>query len=353
MAVKRLSLHFESGRRTVTSGLLAKIDRQSRSHIRNFHATSRRPFVNDCLTHSHTLICGLHDITGLPWAATIPLTALLTRALILFPFEYYSRKITFQRINLVPSLVDATITAQQTLAQEHPGKSLMEKNKIVAADVERTYQRLVKKYGLQGWKAYLRFIRWPVWLVVMETLNVMAGAEVGLLGWYNKSQLGASAIAAIPVEDSFLAEGMLWFPNLQLPDPSLILPFMLCATLLTSASIFPVGVQKQSTAPPTEAGVVFRVESRFYDSGMSKIHKILALVAAPATLQLPSALTLYWICSGLCSMGSKALLIKLMPIKRENSPAKRRPASEKQQFRGPTMHDLRDADKKQKKKQKK
>ena len=48
---------------------------------RKFSASTRRPFLDECLLGTHTLISGVHNMTGLPWAATIPLTAFLARAL--------------------------------------------------------------------------------------------------------------------------------------------------------------------------------------------------------------------------------------------------------------------------------
>ena len=57
-------------------------------NARRFTATPRRLFLDECLVQTHTFINGIHDMTGLPWAATIPLTALLVRVAMI-PVDTY------------------------------------------------------------------------------------------------------------------------------------------------------------------------------------------------------------------------------------------------------------------------
>ena len=59
-------------------------------NARTFSATQRRPFLDECLVQTHSLIVGIHDITGLLWAATIPLVAFLVRLIIVFPTHFYA-----------------------------------------------------------------------------------------------------------------------------------------------------------------------------------------------------------------------------------------------------------------------
>ena len=70
---------------------------------RNFTASTRRPFLDECLLGTHTLISGVHNMTGLPLAATIPLIAFLVRALTMLPTEKYypptGKQLSKQRMN--------------------------------------------------------------------------------------------------------------------------------------------------------------------------------------------------------------------------------------------------------------
>jgi len=149
-----------------------------------------------------------------------------------------------------------------------------------------------------------------------------------------------------------VAEGMLWFPNLLLPDPSLFLPFMLSATLYTSASFCILYRMNAYSNQSVEVAVAVRVDNKAYGLRMSRSKKVLALAAGPATLQFPSVMSLYWISSGLCFVGSKFLFRRWMPWEEAAAPTKQTPTSEKQQFRGPTMQDLRNQEQKKKQKQK-
>lgn len=91
MATIHVSTTFTPARRIYALGLRFGLRQASRVNVRGFHATSHRCFIDECLVQTHAFINGLHNLTGLPWAASIPLTAYLTRALVIFPFDCYSR----------------------------------------------------------------------------------------------------------------------------------------------------------------------------------------------------------------------------------------------------------------------
>lgn len=359
MAMRHLSLTSAPARRSYPLGMKVGLSHAFRYNIRGFHATSRRCFVDECLVQTHTLINGVHNLSELPWAASLPLTALLTGALVIFPFQCYSRKITTNLQRLAPSLEEAVRVAQVKATKANPGRTAREKESIIYADSRRAVRVFRRQHGLQTWKNYLIFMRLPIWLVVMETLRRMTGTEQGMLGLVWKSitrghspDLGTSDAAVIPVESSFVAEGMLWFPNLLLPDPSLLLPFMLSATLLTSAYYFPLVLRGISSDQILEHRIIVPFNQKAYGIGTRRLQQVLALAAGPATIQFPSAMTLYWISSGLCAIGSKQLLIWWMPMNNIAAPAKRTHPSAKQRFRGPTMQDLRAQNNKKKPKPK-
>ena len=67
---------------------------------RKFTVTTRRPFLPECLSQTHTLISGLHGMTGLPWVATIPLFAFLVRTVIHLPLGAYCYKLEVKRLKL-------------------------------------------------------------------------------------------------------------------------------------------------------------------------------------------------------------------------------------------------------------
>ena len=66
-----------------------KFNQLTPSNTRKFSTTPRPQFLDECLMQTHSLITGIHDITGLPWAASTPLAALLIRVTIRLPTEAY------------------------------------------------------------------------------------------------------------------------------------------------------------------------------------------------------------------------------------------------------------------------
>ncbi len=366
MATRHFSLTSKLARPIHPRGL--GIYQISIYNVRSFHATSRCCFVEECLVQTHTLINGLHNLTGLPWAASIPLTALLTRALVILPIQRYSYTINMRQLRLQPSMEEAVSAAQATLS-----KTARDKEDITLATLARVVrQKFRKEHGIQRWKRHLSIIQFPIWFVVMETLGRMAGTEHGMLGLVWRSitggrspDLGTSDAAAIPIESSFVAEGMLWFPNLLLPDPSLLLPFMLSATLVTSANLFSQRVSSPASTRPREVVLSLPIRRKAYGLRLSRLRKLLALAAGPATLQFPSAMTLYWISSALCSIisllissflktfDSKYIYLSSMPSADPIARNRRTLPSAKQRFRGPTMQDLRNQNNKRTQKPKK
>ena len=90
---------------------------------RKFTATTRRPFFDVCLTPTHTLICGIHDVSGLPWAATIPMVAFLVRIAILWPLSVYVKRLIIKQLKLYTRLQESSIALAKQTRQEHGDKS--------------------------------------------------------------------------------------------------------------------------------------------------------------------------------------------------------------------------------------
>ena len=306
------------------------------SSIRYFHASPRRQFVDECLIQTHALLCGLHNITGLPWAASIPLTAFLIQGVVLLPLDMYGLALFKKAELLRPKLDELRPTIEKEVARAHMGRSALEKQRIVEMAVDYHLRIMAKQRGVQRWKSYLIFIRVPIWLVVMETLRRSAGVEDGILGLIGKSLTGRQCVIpdvpivdVIPVEHAFKYEGMLWFPDLLLPDPALILPFLLSGVLFFSRGTisFANPIRPHS---PSSWGRNIRIQ---------RASMMLALAAGPATLQFPTAMLLYACSYGTCSVIVKYTMRWLKPF--AFTETKNPSDTKKQQYRGPTMGDVR------------
>lgn len=323
-------------------------------NAREFTATPRRPFLDECLVQTHTLISGIHDVTGLPWAASIPLTAILVRIVILTPISAYSRGLREKSWKLFSRFEESRIATEKKIKQEHGNKSLSELQKINDAAVGPMRRRLMKQQRALAGRSYINSINIPIWFAVMETIRRMTGAEDGMLSLTGKSLAlrekqnpGPGTVdELIPTEPSLATEGMLWFDDLTIPDPSLILPFALSGIMFVMYSSRR-GTSDFRSAPGSPIKHAYQAFS--LSERKRRILKVGALVAGPATLMFPSAMLLYWISSSLAAVIVGSLSRKwVIWVRKAPGEDKVKPKSKSkmQEFRGPTMKDLRSQKKK-------
>jgi mitochondrial inner membrane protein COX18 len=285
------------------------------------------------LASTHILLTGLHSITHLPWAYTIPLSALLLRLSLTLPLTIYTRLVIQQRLTLQPLLQawSHQIRRHNMAKSGHMGPAIVYRD--TQADMREKRSQIYGRWGCRLWKNYLPVIQLPIWLLMLETLRGMAGTRKGLLGLMLPTELigkvdeldaapelaalgmseagivGAELIgeksvveAVVAVEPSLATEGMLWFPDLMAADPMLWLPFMLSGTMFLNI------YSGQQRGIPGVAMTQGRIR-------WMRALGVVALAAGPLTLQMPTAMLLYWVSSGLLGYGQNLLIDHYMPIK--------------------------------------
>ncbi|KAM3072561.1 hypothetical protein ACMFMG_009354 [Clarireedia jacksonii] len=267
---------------------------------------------------THAILEGLHSVTGLPWAYTLPLAALAIRTTFVLPLSIYARRATQKQMELRPLLLAWRPIYMREALKElgNAGEKVVVRH--MAAKMQRKQKEIYAKFNCGQWKHFLGFVQLPVWLVAVETIRSMCGVHEGLLGWI-ASLFTFSAINGVGVEaaaessqnmgsllfePSFATGGALWFPNLLVPDPMLLLPFMLSGSILLNLS----GTGSQSQ-------IAWRRR-------LANSMKVVALAIIPLTLQMPSAMLVYWTSSSLLAYGQSKLLDVVMPIKPPVVPCK-------------------------------
>jgi inner membrane protein COX18 len=236
----------------------------------------------------------------------------------------------------------------------HRGPAVVERN--VARAMAKKKREIYARWGCQGWRFFLPVLQLPIWLVMIESIRGMCGTHKGLLGlvtdWSSSSsegmpaaQVSASSAAvanaevvpdnlatggvleaaaeagatsldianeasAVPIEHSMANEGILWFTDLTAPDPMLVLPFMLSATMFLN--IF-------SKEGSLDVPYLARSKSA---QRWTRILGMVALAAGPLTLQVPSGMLVYWVSSALLGYGQFVLLRRFMPLKPPPKPCK-------------------------------
>ena len=171
-----------------------------------------------------------------------------------------------------------------------------------------TLPEIRSRLGAPSWKGWAGWAGIPIWLGMTETIGRMCGSEGNLLTFYFKrekgdvaAEVGDSALAL--VDPSLAAEGALWFSDLTVMDPYLILPIIYSATLVANVN-HAIKHDKRSAAP-----------SMNWDA-----FRPLVVVFGIATSFMPSALLLYWISSSACALVYKLSLQTIFPGKGSNRP---------------------------------
>lgn len=203
--------------------------------------------------------------------------------------------------------------------------------RLLAADVRAKRRALHAAFGIRLWPLLLpALVQLPLWLCITETLRKMCGTRDGLLGLLTKPVTGALADddagsevaggdaptaladAVVPVEPTLALEGALWFPDLLVPDPLLILPFALSAAMFVNITYQERQRARQNVDTPKS---VVR---------MTRALKLVALAVGPLLLDMPAALLVYWLASTAMVLGENVLLDRVMPRSVNVRPCKRK-----------------------------
>ncbi|KAL2759731.1 hypothetical protein ACRALDRAFT_2062354, partial [Sodiomyces alcalophilus JCM 7366] len=234
-----------------------------------------------------------HATTGLPWYLTIPLFALGVNLTVRLPLQIYSRKIILGRSQLQPFL--GSWTEFHKIRRQDRGAR--------AVHTMKSHRRIFKDRGLQIWKAWAPTLSIVPWLLVTDATRRMTGAGGGLIslisGRYIQDQQSKGPDAPSQVDMSSFLEpsmttgGALWFPDLTLPDPYVILPMVWAATLFKTIS-----------HTSTQWAMRLRRGALLVSIGMPMI-----------AMNLPAGMLLYVVSSSLWAQLNGWILNRYMPYK--------------------------------------
>ncbi|KAJ9306088.1 hypothetical protein DTO217A2_4388 [Paecilomyces variotii] len=212
---------------------------------RSFHPTRPSPFINEALDISSSFLHGIHDVTGLPWAASIPLTAFIVRMTVALPLQIYTRIHARRNRDLSPLLLSWRKVYQDQIMEKarQEGRPLLpfEADQKLNEEMSKRQKSLRKRWKAARFHGMATFLQIPIWLSLMESLRAMCGNNNGLVPWVLSLMESESADPSqyhhLNIEQSLASEGALWFPDLLAGDTTGILPLMLAATIWTNVSI--------------------------------------------------------------------------------------------------------------------
>jgi inner membrane protein COX18 len=283
----------------LASRLLRQQGRQCppRQPIRAFHATApRKDGLSILLYLPHELLHFVHTSCHLPWYVALPTTAFLVRALVVTTAGSFVRSSMARYTALVPLRQATQFQVQKQIMKRRDFKHPKEARKAFAAAFKARIKALDRRWDTNpyhqiGWSIG----QLPIFLVMAETVRRMCAARDGMLAMAMKG-LGmgtditetkyAADIDSNPWFESSLAnEGMLWFPDLLLPDPTGTLPFILSGLVFTNIWI--------SKSAPGNSAVTEGRLSKYMKRGMLGFALMLGFLCQ----HVPASMLLYWVSS--------------------------------------------------------
>jgi inner membrane protein COX18 len=273
---------------------------------RSFHVSPQPQFIEVAIGTAHGFFEGIHSATGLPWAYAIPLAALAIRTAVVLPLSIYVRRVNQKQVALYPLVQSWQYQLRkETMAEVgHLGPTVAHRKLLQKTRAKRN--EIYKRWNCGLWQNWMPLLQLPIFLTAVEALREMCGARVGLLGIISRTstnELGKTGM--LSMELSLATEGMLWFPNLILPDPQLVLPFILSGAMFLS-----IGKMRK--------GGVQTAFQRRLTNGL----RVVALLVGPIMLDMPSVILLYWISSTLLGQVQYFIMDRIMPLKPPLLPCK-------------------------------
>ncbi|CAG8114961.1 unnamed protein product [Penicillium olsonii] len=273
--------------------------RAPRIQARHFHPTRpTQSVIETVLSGSTAVIHGVHTASFLPWAASIPLTAVLIRCFVGFPLQFYSRVRAQEEKLLQPLLSSWSAVYKEVAARQVKGTK--EQNVFAMKKLQERSKVLYGAWNISKLWRPLMFLQIPVFLAFMEGLRGMSGNSQGLAAWLiswggSSDPAAAAQTLSSRLEPSFATEGALWFPDLLAGDPTGTLPALLTLSILSNVmSGWKVKTFKEISDLPK---IVMYKEMTF--RGLRIFVQVLACQVGIMSFvnQLPTALLLYWITS--------------------------------------------------------
>ncbi|ESO89227.1 hypothetical protein LOTGIDRAFT_229119 [Lottia gigantea] len=224
----------------------------------------------DCLLY-------LHNLTGLPWWIDIVLTACILNLTFRLPLTICTmkQKVKLRTVyeKLMSSMPQMTKKYKMEVFKKKLG--LLEAKKLMVNIYQEKERELFIEHNCHPRK---------VTVAELSTIPLLLGVSIAFrnLSGNSVSSLFSASIAKSP---ELMTEGILWFPNLAIPDPYFILPMLLGVQSLRRDYVL------RSTAPK---GNNTSVWIKYFMTGCSVLFMFIATVC-------PTCMVLYWICNGFFS----------------------------------------------------
>ncbi|OJD13266.1 hypothetical protein AJ78_06261 [Emergomyces pasteurianus Ep9510] len=284
---------------------------------RNFHPSRPTHMVSTSIECAHELLQIVHSYSGLPWVASIPLTAITARVVFGLPFLMWSTSQRNKKVLANPAILAYTRMKRKnimdTAAKEKrflPPQLVSRQSALAVAQFQKG---LFKRHRLRlaSFAPFAPILQLPFWLAFMESIRSMSGWQPGLLAilqqWFNPDAVKAQ----IPVEPSLSTEGALWFPDLVAADPLGVLPVAISVLMFTHIT-WGSKVSKMRDIPILVSQGNLQ---GIFSWAIQRIFQAMSIWIAPALMysEAPAALGIYWLSTTCVAIVQSRLLKRYMP----------------------------------------
>ncbi|XP_033024707.1 cytochrome c oxidase assembly protein COX18, mitochondrial [Lacerta agilis] len=226
-------------------------------------------------------LVALQASSGLPWWAAVLAASALLRTGVTLPLAALQSRVLAKLENLQPEIhslakqlrYEVSVCAKQRSWSEREARFHFKKN------LKRIVSELYVRDNCHPLKAgLLVWIQIPMWVFVSMALRNFS--------------VGRAAADGFLIQEQLSTGGVLWFPDLTVPDSTWILPIALGLLNLLIVEIF--ALRK------TELSRLQRYGTNFF-RGVS-------VLMIPVAATVPSAMALYWVSSSFMGLSHNLLL---------------------------------------------
>ncbi|KAH8697156.1 putative mitochondrial export translocase Oxa2 [Talaromyces proteolyticus] len=284
-------------------------------NIRAFHATRSSPLIAEVLSASTGFLHYVHDISGLTWATSIPLTAVIVRSLVAFPLQIYSRKRARRQGDILPLVVSYRKYYEKVMKNQKTTDKIFMRPDQAEQKLRQTLKvktnMLYSRWNVSKYPQLIPLLQIPVWLSLMEGIRAMCGVNVGILRYLlpmpNKDDGGP----ALPgTEPTLASEGALWFPDLLVGDPTGILPVLLGLSIIGNVQSGWKTKSLAETSDFSEREMIMSLASKSMKVAFTGLGIWIAVSAYASGM--PAGMMLYWIASSNTATLQSRLLERYM-----------------------------------------
>uniref|UniRef100_H3B579 Cytochrome c oxidase assembly factor COX18 n=1 Tax=Latimeria chalumnae TaxID=7897 RepID=H3B579_LATCH len=231
------------------------------------------------------MLMAMQQVTGLPWWANIICTTVALRAAITLPLAAYQTYIIAKVENLQPEIGDLAKRLRYEVSVRAKQRGWSEKvarRSLLLRNSERVL-RLVSRAVEQEPKSGLE---------AAQSVMCQMSAVVFVSGFKRFLRKQKLRLEHVALREELAAGGMLWFPDLTLPDSTWILPVLVGVVNLLIVEIF----------------ALRKLEPSKFQKYVTNFIRAISLVMIPIAATVPSSMALYWLSSSAVGLGQNLLL---------------------------------------------